>query len=134
MQSELRQFLKQDKAVHSYSIVNISSIAGTSGYRLNAPYAASKHAVIGITKSTALEYARSGVRVNAVCPAFTLTPMITRAFDADGPEVAKLAERVPLKRVGKPEESAAAILWLLSDASSFTTGHSLMVDGGISAL
>jgi len=132
MKYELSQMMKQSKANH-YAIVNVSSFSGIRGHRLNSPYAATKHAVIGMTKSTALEYARSGVRVNAVCPTFTITPMMTRLVPTDSPQAQKMASSVPMNRLGTPDEVAAAIIWLLSDAS-FTTGHALTVDGGLSSL
>jgi len=133
MKYEIGQIAKQEKAKH-YSIVNISSIFGLIGYRLNAPYAAVKHGVVGLTKSAALEYSRSGIRINAVCPAFTATPMITNVIDPNSPEADKMKSNNPLGRLATPEEVASAILWLLCDASSFTTGFAVAVDGGLSCL
>jgi len=132
MKHELDQISKQEKS--NYSIVNISSFSGIRGHRLNAPYSATKHAVIGLTKSAALEYARSGVRINAVCPTFTVTPMVSRFVTLGSPEEEKMKRGVPLGRLGSPEEVSAATLWLLGSDSSFTTGHALTVDGGISSL
>jgi len=133
MKYELSQMMKQSKANH-YAIVNVSSFSGIRGTRANSPYAATKHAVLGLTRSAALEYARSGVRINAVCPSQVVTPMITRYTPEDSPEVKKIANGIPMHRLGKPEEVAAAIFWLLSDESSFTTGHALSLDGGLSCL
>jgi len=133
MKQQLIQILQQEKATH-YSIVNISSISGLIGFRLNAPYAAVKHGVVGLTKSAALDYSRSGIRINAVCPAFIVTPM-TAPFNQDNtPEGEKFKNRVPMGRLGTAEEVASCILWLLSDASSFTTGAAVTVDGGMSCL
>jgi len=130
MKFQIAQMLQQQKG--KYSVVNISSAAGLNGMRLNAPYSAVKHGVIGLTKSTALDYARTGLRVNAVCPGFTATPMFHD--NVDEKEGAKRKGAVPMGRLGTPDEVAAAIIWLLSDASSFTTGYALAVDGGLSCL
>jgi len=132
MKHELREFVKQGKG--NYAIVNISSFSGLRAHRLNAPYAATKHAVLGLTKSAAIEYARAGVRVNAVCPTFTVTPMLTTTFPEGSEGAERLRKAVPVGRFGTPEEVSAATLWLLGNDSSFTTGHALTVDGGISSL
>ncbi len=113
------------------SIVNIASIAGQVGLNGAAPYVAAKHGVIGLTQTAALEYAAAGVRVNAVAPGFVVTPILTKsgiAFDEQAQ--AKLASRHPMNRLGQPDEIAAAVLWLASDASGFVTGTTLNVDGG----
>ncbi|MCU0479738.1 MAG: SDR family oxidoreductase [Anaerolineae bacterium] len=114
------------------SIINIASLAGVLGFRMNAPYAASKHAVIGLTKSVALEYARKNIRVNAVCPGFTETPMVTNLVD----EAPRMGDFVmnssPMKRLGSVEEIANAIIYLADDGSSFVNGHALVLDGGAS--
>ncbi len=96
-------------------------------------YAGSKHAVVGLTKSAALEYASKGVRINAVCPAVIRTPMIERAI-AHFPRLEQGIIKInPSHRLGEPEEVAEAVLWLCSDAASFTTGATLTVDGGLTA-
>lgn len=130
MRAELDVMTKQG----SGAIVNVSSVAGLSGFPNNVAYAASKHAVVGMTKSAGLEYAKKGIRVNAVCPVFTITPLVTGMFDVIGDDMKdKLEASIPMKRFGKPEEIAEAIVWLCSDASSFITGHALPIDGGMVA-
>ncbi len=114
------------------AIVNMSSVAGLSGGRLGAAYYASKHGVIGLTKAAAMEYADQGVRINAVAPAVIHTPLAERAGLAMGDP--QMAARVlglhPMGRIGAPEEVAQAVVWLCSKGASFTTGHTLPVDGG----
>ncbi len=110
------------------SIVNVASMASMAAAHGLAAYCASKHAVLGLTRTAALECARQGVRVNAVCPAVVDTRM-TQSF-AEHRDMEKLSKLHPLGRLARPEEVADAILWLLSDQSSFVTGTGLMVDGG----
>lgn len=112
------------------SIVNCSSIAGMVGFTGMAPYVASKHGVIGLTQTTALEYAKQNIRVNAICPGVIHTPMVDRIINGDENKAKVLAESAPIGRMGKPEEIANAVLWLCSNASSFVTGHPLIADGG----
>ena len=112
------------------AIVNTASVAGLVGAGGLAPYVASKHGVVGLTKAAALEYAKSGVRVNAVCPGLIQTPMVDRLAAANPDAVAALLAAKPMGRVGTPDEVAAAVVWLCSDAASFTTGHPLVIDGG----
>lgn len=114
------------------AIVNTSSILGKVAFATAPAYTASKHGVIGLTKVAALEYATEKIRVNAVCPGFIETPMVMdRGLVArENPEVMEqLVNIEPVKRLGKPEEIAAAMVWLCSDAASFVTGHSMVVDG-----
>ena len=116
------------------SIVNCSSVAGLIGFPNMAPYFASKHAVIGLTKTAALEFSSKGIRINAVNPAIIETEMVDRI--AAGFGMNKEADMVPLHpigRLGRPEEVAEAVVWLCSGKSSFVTGHSLIVDGGFTA-
>ena len=102
-----------------------------TGFPNYAAYTASKHAVVGLTKTAAIEYAKSGIRVNALCPAYTRTPMLERVLSAKSGLEAKLLARVPLGRMGTPEEIAAAAVYLCSEKAAFITGHSLVMDGGI---
>jgi NAD(P)-dependent dehydrogenase (short-subunit alcohol dehydrogenase family) len=128
MKHELRVMLAQ----RSGSIVNVSSTYGHAGTPNASVYAASKHAVEGLTTSAALEVAGSGVRVNAVAPGPTETGMLNR-FTGNAERKAGLVSTVPLGRVGQPDEIANAILFLCSDQASFVSGHVLSVDGGKSA-
>ncbi|MBB2496240.1 SDR family oxidoreductase [Aquipseudomonas ullengensis] len=116
------------------AIVNTASVAGLGAAPKMSIYAASKHAVIGLTKSAAVEYAKKKVRVNAVCPAVIDTDMFRRAYEADPKKAEFVAAMHPVGRIGKVEEIAAAVLYLCSDAAAFTTGHSLAVDGGSTAI
>jgi NAD(P)-dependent dehydrogenase (short-subunit alcohol dehydrogenase family) len=112
------------------AIVNTSSSAGVTGIANIALYTASKHAVVGLTKATALELARSNIRVNAVAPGPVNTGLLHRMI-AGQIDVAAIAASVPMGRVSEPEEAARAIVWLCSDAASYVTGHTLVVDGGL---
>lgn len=114
------------------SIVNVSSIAGVVAMPQIPIYVASKHAVIGLTKSLALEFAQQGIRINVVLPAVIATPMIDR-FAKDEAKVEYLNSLHPVGRIGKPDEVADAVLWLASEHASFVTGTSLRVDGGYTA-
>lgn len=114
------------------AIVNCSSGAGLRGGPRSSAYYASKHAVLGMTKSVALEYAERGIRVNAVCPGLTMTEIVRTGFDKAPEKLAYLSGRIPMNRTGEPEEVARAVLWLASDESSFVTGAALPVDGGTS--
>jgi NAD(P)-dependent dehydrogenase (short-subunit alcohol dehydrogenase family) len=125
---EIRQMLKQGGG----AIVNMSSVAGEIGSAGAAAYCASKHGVIGLTRTAALENARSGIRVNAVCPAVIETPMGKRLFGA--PEMNKFALGLhPIGRFGTPMEVAESVVWMLSSRASFMTGQSIVLDGGMLA-
>jgi NAD(P)-dependent dehydrogenase (short-subunit alcohol dehydrogenase family) len=113
------------------AIVNMSSIAGLVGLKNSSAYTASKHGVIGLTKAAAIDYAQSNIRINAVCPGLIDTPLSRRVLTPD--ELEHYAKAQPMARVAKPEEVAAAVLWLCSDAASFVTGSALTVDGGFTA-
>ena len=115
------------------AIVNTASGAGLIGVAGLSAYVASKHGVIGLTKTAALEYAKSGIRVNAVCPGLIQTPMVER-LTADQPQLGEaLVAMEPVGRTGRPEEIAESVVWLCSDAASFVTGHAMSVDGGFVA-
>jgi len=129
MREELKVMAKQG----SGCIVNTSSIAGLRALPMTVAYTASKHAVIGMTKTAALEYARYGIRVNAVCPVFTETPMVESLVAGQEELAQKLVKTIPLRRFGQVEDIVNAIFWLCDDKSSFITGQSLAVDGGQTA-
>ncbi len=112
------------------AIVNMASISGLAGSRIGSAYVASKHGVVGLTRAAALENAERGVRINAVAPAVIRTPMADRAFFHDPAITAAVTGRHPMGRVGLPEEVANAVVWLCSKNASFTTGHTLPIDGG----
>jgi NAD(P)-dependent dehydrogenase (short-subunit alcohol dehydrogenase family) len=117
-------------------IVNTASIAGVRGIPQRAAYTASKHAVVGLTRAMALDHVKDGIRVNCVCPGTADTPWVGRLLDqaADPPAAkAALIARQPMGRLGRADEMAAAILFLASDESSFTTGTAMLVDGGFTA-
>jgi NAD(P)-dependent dehydrogenase (short-subunit alcohol dehydrogenase family) len=129
LKHEIRQMLKQGGGG---AIVNMASVAGWIGSAGAATYCASKHGVMGLTKAAALETARSGIRINVVCPAVIETPMGERIFGA--PEVKKYALGLhPIGRFGRPAEIAEAVVWMCSDRASFMTGQSLVLDGGFLA-
>jgi NAD(P)-dependent dehydrogenase (short-subunit alcohol dehydrogenase family) len=126
---EIRQMLRQ---AGGGAIVNMASITGLIGSVGAGAYSASKHGVIGLTKTAALENAKSGIRVNAVCPGFTETPMADRIFQV--PKVHKyILSCHPIGRLGRPTEIAEAVVWMCSDCASFMTGQSLVLDGGFLA-
>jgi len=131
MKVQIEQMLAQG----SGAIVNTASIAGLQGLPNNLAYVASKHAVVGMTKTAAMEYARHKIRINAICPVFTVTPL----FDPEVMEKIsaglskKLKAGIPMKRFADPIEMANTILWLCSDKASFVTGHAMPVDGGLTA-
>ena len=115
------------------AIVNTSSAAGLLGAPRMSAYVASKHGVVGLTKTAALEYAKSGVRVNAVCPGVIDTSMVGRLKERRPRMFEKIVRGEPIGRIGRPEEIAETAVWLCSDAASFVTGHAMSVDGGIVA-
>ncbi|MEW6300216.1 MAG: SDR family oxidoreductase [Thermodesulfobacteriota bacterium] len=129
LKAEIPQMLKQGGG----AIVNTASVAGVVGFAGLPAYVASKHGVVGLTKSAALEYAKQGIRVNAVCPGVIRTPMVERLF-RDNPAAGEtIAAMEPVGRMGTPEEIAGAVVWLCSDAASFVTGLAMAVDGGLTA-
>ncbi|MGX9176950.1 glucose 1-dehydrogenase [Mesorhizobium sp. BHbdii] len=126
MKYELLQMRKQG----SGAIVNNSSLGGLVGIAERGIYHASKHGVVGLTKSAGLEYAAKGIRINAVCPGIIETPMVTGMLETQPEAMDALMQVVPIGRLGKAEEIADAVLWLCGDAASFIVGHALPVDGG----
>ncbi len=126
MKYEIPQMLKQGGG----SIVNTASAAGLIGLPGGTAYVASKHGVAGLTKSAALEYAKSGIRINAVCPGFIRTAMVERVIDGGSISEEAMIASEPIGRIGKPEEIANVVLFLCSDDASFVTGLPMPVDGG----
>ena len=139
MKHEITQMLRQEPA--GGCIVNTSSVNGLGGAMQGSLYSAAKSGVLALTKSAAQEYARQGIRVNALVAGAFRTPMLERVFnraagdDPSGVEAveAQYTSFVPMGRVGRPEEAAQAVVWLCSDAASYVTGHSMIVDGGMTA-
>lgn len=129
MKYEIQQMLKQSKG----AIVNCASIAGLVGFQGLPVYVASKHGVVGLTKTAALEYAKSGIRVNAVCPGVIKTNMVDRITGREKEVEKQFEDMEPVGRMGQPEEVAEAVIWLCSDAASFVTGDAMAVDGGWTA-
>ncbi|TAH12979.1 MAG: SDR family oxidoreductase [Curvibacter sp.] len=130
MKYQIAQMLTQGGG----AIVNTASVAGLVGAPKMSAYSASKHAVMGLTKSAAVEYGRKGIRVNAVCPGVIRTPMLDRAIAADPKVATTVAGAHPIGRIGEADEVAAVVLWLSSDAASFVTGLAHTVDGGLTSL
>jgi NAD(P)-dependent dehydrogenase (short-subunit alcohol dehydrogenase family) len=129
LRHEVPQMLSQGGGV----ICNMASAAGLIGWALASPYTAAKHGVVGLTKTAALEYAQQGIRVNALCPAFTWTPMVERLLGGDAAATAAAVAAHPVGRLAQPQEIAEAAAWLCSDRSSFVTGAAMPVDGGYTA-
>ncbi len=127
MKYQIRQMLTQEGG----TILNVASKAGIGGAPNLAAYCAAKHAVVGLTRTAALEYARHNIRVNAVCPYFSPTPLLTGGTDEA--LRAQLAKRSPMKRLGEPEEMVQAMLMLIAPENSYLTGQAIAVDGGASA-
>ena len=129
MKYELIEMLKNKNG----AIVNCSSVAGLVGFRNLPAYCASKGGIVQLTRTAALEYADSGIRINAVCPGVIKTSMIDRVTDNDPTVEEEFVALEPVARMGKPEEVAEAAVWLCSDQASFVTGHPMVVDGGFTA-
>ncbi|WP_181792812.1 glucose 1-dehydrogenase [Streptomyces sp. WELS2] len=125
--------LRQMRAQGSGAIVNCSSLGGLVGLPERAAYHASKHGVIGLTRSAAIEYAPRGIRINAVCPGTIDTPMVAGMLEGQAEAMAEIMKQQPIGRLGTAEEIAAAVLWLCSPAASFVIGVALPVDGGFTA-
>jgi len=129
MKYELRQMRTQGRG----AIVNCASQSGLVGTAGLGAYTASKHGVLGLTKSAALEYAPKGIRINAVCPGSTDTPMVANALANEPDTMQAVMKEIPIGRLGRPEEIAAAVLWLCSPGAGFAIGHALVMDGGYTA-
>jgi len=129
MKYEIPQMIRTEGG----AIVNMSSVAGVMGFPQMPIYVASKHAVLGLTKSAALEYAKSGIRINAVAPGGVETDMLERVGEDNKQFVETLKSMHPIGRIGDPEEIANAVVWLLSDKASFVLGHTLLLDGGVAS-
>jgi NAD(P)-dependent dehydrogenase (short-subunit alcohol dehydrogenase family) len=129
----MKHELKQMRAQGSGAIVNCSSLGGLVGLPSRAAYHASKHGVIGMTKSAAMEYAPRGIRINAVCPGVINTPMVSSMLEGQAEAMKEIMRDQPIGRLGRAEEIAAAVLWLCSPAASFVLGVALPVDGGYTA-
>ncbi|MCH7958758.1 MAG: glucose 1-dehydrogenase [Candidatus Hydrogenedentes bacterium] len=130
MKYEIPQMLEQGGGV----ILNMSSVAGLVGAQGLGAYSMAKHAVIGLTKSAAVEYAAKGIRINALCPAAIDSPMMRQTTEGTNATLDTLATGIPMKRVGEIREVVDAMLWLCSDENSFMTGHAVALDGGFTAL
>ena len=128
MRRQIAQMLAQEGGG---AIVNTASVAGIVGAPRHAIYAASKHAVVGLTKSAAAEYGKKGIRINSVCPGVIRTPMLERALARDPNWESSLVALHPIGRLGEVADVSAAVLWLCSDAAGFVSGHQLVVDGGM---
>jgi NAD(P)-dependent dehydrogenase (short-subunit alcohol dehydrogenase family) len=131
MKRQLRQMLAQEGGG---VIVNVADAGGLVALPNRAIYAASKHAVVGLTRTAAIEYAKQGIRINSICPGAVKTPMLARALEREPGSDKKLKAAHPMGRVGDPAEIASAALWLCSEQASFVTGHQLAVDGGLTAM
>ncbi|WP_276314309.1 SDR family oxidoreductase [Paraburkholderia phosphatilytica] len=129
MKHELSHMRKQG----SGAIVNCSSLGSLVGLPGRAPYHASKHGVIGLTRSAAQEYAPRGIRINAVCPGTFDTPMVSAMLEKQADDMKEILREQPIGRLGRVEEIADAVLWLCSTGSTFVIGHALAIDGGFTA-
>ncbi|WP_159819969.1 SDR family NAD(P)-dependent oxidoreductase [Colwellia sp. 20A7] len=127
MRHQIQQMLKQGEG----AILNVSSMAGLGGAARGGAYAMAKHAVIGLTKTGAVEYGRNNIRINAICPFFTLTPMVTNF--ADDEQQKRMSRGAPMHRLGEPKEIVAMMLMMLSPANTYMTGQCIAIDGGVSA-
>jgi NAD(P)-dependent dehydrogenase (short-subunit alcohol dehydrogenase family) len=127
MSHQIEQMLKQEGG----AILNVSSMAGLNGAAKVAAYSMAKHAVIGLTKTGAVEYGRHNIRINAICPFFTLTNMVTDMADENMQE--KMSRGAPMKRLGEPKEIVAMMLMMLSPANTYMSGQCIAIDGGVSA-
>ena len=130
MRHEIQQMLRQGGG----TIVNTASVAGLVGAPRHSIYAATKHAVVGLTKSAAAEYGKKGIRINSVCPGVIRTAMLDRALQRDPAWEESLTRMHPIGRLGEVDDVVNAVMWLSCDASAFVTGHQLVVDGAMTAV
>jgi NAD(P)-dependent dehydrogenase (short-subunit alcohol dehydrogenase family) len=130
----MRHELRQMSAKGAGKIINMASASGLIGSPFLSAYAAAKHGVIGLTRSAAVEYGRKGIQVNALCPAFSSTPMLDAVVEERGEKVLDgIVGAIPMQRLAEPEEIVNAIMWLSSDDNSFMNGAAVSVDGGLVA-
>ncbi|MQQ99234.1 SDR family NAD(P)-dependent oxidoreductase [Glaciimonas soli] len=129
MKYQIKQMLTQGGG----TVLNVSSMAGLGGAPKLAAYCASKHAVVGLTKTAAIEFGRKNIRVNAICPFYSLTPMVTDSLAGDLESQQLLATGSPMKRLGQPQEIVSVMLMLCAPENSYMTGQAIAVDGGVSA-
>lgn len=127
MKYEIRQMVKQGRGG---AIVNTSSVAGLVGRDGSAAYVSSKHGVVGLTKTAAIEYASDNIRVNAICPGMIGTPMVERFRQSDPVAYDEEIDKQPMPRLGLPDEIGSAVLWLCGSGGGFTTGQAIAIDGG----
>jgi NAD(P)-dependent dehydrogenase (short-subunit alcohol dehydrogenase family) len=132
--NSMKHQLRHMRVQGSGAIVNCSSTGGVVGTAGLGAYNASKHAVIGVTRSAALEYAPSGIRINAICPGVIDTPMVQAAKTAHPEHMAAIIDAIPAKRSGTSEEIASTVLWLCSPGAAFTIGQAIVIDGGFTVL
>jgi NAD(P)-dependent dehydrogenase (short-subunit alcohol dehydrogenase family) len=130
MQYQIRQMLRQGGG----RIVNVASLAGLRGFANCSIYTATKHAVVGLTKASSAEYARKNIRINAVCPAYTRSPLFEQLLYLNHSYEEKFKLNIPMRRYGQPDDTAQAILWLCDPHNTFVTGMALPIDGGMMAV
>ena len=128
----MKASLKHMKQQRSGSIVNIASLAGLKASGYNLAYSASKFAVVGMTKSAAIEYASKGIRINAICPSYTETPMLEKEIEKNPTLGESFLAFTPMNRFGTPQEIAEAVYWISSEKASYITGQTITLDGGLS--
>ncbi|GAB3177925.1 glucose 1-dehydrogenase [Telluribacter humicola] len=130
MQYQIRQMLRQGGGC----IVNVASLAGLRGFANCSIYTATKHAIVGLTKASSAEYARKNIRINAVCPTYTRSPLFEQLLELNPSYEEKFKLNIPMRRYGQPADTAQAILWLCDPRNTFVTGLALPIDGGMMAV
>ncbi|MCC2615213.1 SDR family oxidoreductase [Aestuariibacter halophilus] len=129
MKYQLQQMLTQGRG----HIMNVASMAGLGGAPKGGAYAAVKHGVVGLTRTAAVEYAKAGIQVNAICPYFTQTNILKTDGLDSADSIARMSQGCPMKRIGRPEEIVSAMVLMLSPANTYMTGQAIAIDGGVSA-